>query len=106
MKILVYKYKNFEVYDTQSSLVVVNSKGSYENHAHLTRVIDKSGKLKLTVAKTLIDVVIKRQIPRSDYLLTSALRLTTDEIYKHNLETIVARRRDKKYMNINKGVRK
>lgn len=105
MKNLVYKYKNFEVYDTTSSLVVINTYGEYENHAHLTRCVDKQGKIKISVAKTLINIVIKKQVPYSNYLLTSAVRLTTDIEYKENLLVILEKRRTKKYIN-NKGVRK
>lgn len=106
MKILIYKHKNFEVYDTVSSLVVINTLGDYENHAHLTRCVDKHGKIKISVAKTLIDIVIKKRVPHSSYLLTSAMRLTTDIEYKKNLQLILEKRRSKKYINNNKGVRK
>lgn len=106
MKDLVYRNKNFEIYDTPGSLVVVNTKGKYRNHAHLSRHIDREGRLKLTIAKTLIDIVIKRKVPKSSYLLTSAIRLTTNEEYRANLESILEKRRAKKYVNVNKGARK
>lgn len=106
MRILVYRKHEFEVYNTEGSLVVVNTKGSYENHAHLTRCINSKGEIKLDVAKTLIDIMIKRKIPNSHYLITSAIRLTIDNTYKYSLETALAKRKSKKYVNINKGVRK
>ena len=47
MKILVYKKQSYEVYITNSSLVVINMFGEYENHAHLTKTVDSKGKIKL-----------------------------------------------------------
>ena len=106
MRILIFRRNEFEVYNTEGSLVLVNTKGSYKNHAHLTRKIDSKGKINLSIAKTLIDVVIKRKIPNSPYLITSAIRLTTEHEYKYALETALERRKSKKYVNVNKGVRK
>ena len=106
MKILVYKKQSYEVYITNSSLVVINMSGEYENHAHLTKTVDSKGKIKLSTAKTLIDIVIKKKIPRSNYLVTSAMRLTTDEEYKNNLMKVLDRRKGKKYINSSKGVRR
>ena len=40
MKILVYKKNEFEVYITNSSIVIINTEGKYENHAHLTKVVN------------------------------------------------------------------
>ena len=106
MKILVYKKQSYEVYITNSSLVVINMSGEYENHAHLTKTVDSKGKIKLSTAKTLIDIVIKKKIPKSNYLVTSAMRLTTDEEYKNNLMKVLDRRKGKKYINSSKGVRR
>ena len=106
MRLLVYRKHQYEVYNTEGSLVIVNTKGSYENHAHLTKIIDSKGNIKLDVAKTLIDIVIKKKIPKSNYLVTSAMRLTTDEEYKNNLMKVLDRRKGKKYINSSKGVRR
>ena len=106
MKILVYKKNEFEVYITNSSIVIVNTKGEYENHAHLTKSEDAKGKVKLSTTKALIDIIIKKKIPRSNYLVTSAIRLTTDIEYKSNLIVVLERRKTKKYVNVNKGVRR
>lgn len=106
MRILVYRKYEFEIYNTEGSLVVVNTKGSYENHAHLTRHTDSKGKIKLDTAKTLISIMLRRKIPKSSYLITSAIRLTVDQEYRYALETALARRKSKKYVNVNKGVRK
>ena len=104
MKILVYKKNEFEVYITNSSIVIINTKGKYENHAHLTKVVDSAGKVKLTTTKALINIVIKKRVPKSNYLVTSAIRLTTDDEYRDNLIKILDKRKSKKY--VNKGVRK
>lgn len=106
MKILVYKKQEYNIYITNSSLVVINTLGEYENHAHLTKKLDSKGKVKLNIAKTLIDIVIKKRIPKSNYLVTSAIRLTTDLEYKDNLIKVLNRRKCKKYVNSNKGVRR
>ena len=50
--------------------------------------------------------MLKRKIPNSSYLLTSAIRLTTDHDYKYALESALEKRKTKKYINVNKGVRK
>ena len=104
MKILIYKKNEFEVYITNSSIVIVNIEGKYENHAHLTKVVDSAGKVKLTTTKALINIVIKKKVPKSNYLVTSAIRLTTDDEYRANLIKVLDKRKRKKY--INKGVRK
>ena len=104
MKILIYKKNEFEVYITNSSIVIVNTEGNYENHAHLTKVVDSAGKVKLTTTKALINIVIKKKVPKSNYLVTSAIRLTTDDEYRDNLIKILDKRKSKKY--VNKGVRK
>ena len=104
MKILIYKKNEFEVYITNSSIVIVNTEGKYENHAHLTKVVDSVGKVKLTTTKALINIVIKKKVPKSNYLVTSAIRLTTDDEYRANLIKVLDKRKRKKY--VNKGVRK
>ena len=104
MKILIYKKNEFEVYITNSSIVIINTEGKYENHAHLTKVVDSAGKVKLTTTKALINIVIKKKVPKSNYLVTSAIRLTTDDEYRDNLIKILDKRKRKKY--VNKGVRK
>ena len=50
MKVLAYKKQDFEVYITNSSLVIINTNGEYENHAHLTKTVDSKGKVKLDTA--------------------------------------------------------
>ena len=104
MKILIYRKNEFEVYITNSSIVIVNTKGKYENHAHLTKVVDSAGKVKLTTTKALINIVIKKKVPKSNYLVTSAIRLTTDDEYRANLIKVLDKRKRKKY--VNKGVRR
>ena len=106
MKVLAYKKQDFEVYITNSSLVIINTNGEYENHAHLTKTVDSKGKVKLDTAKALINIVTKKRVPKSTYLVTSAIRLTTDKEYKENLICILDKRKNKKYINTNKGVRR
>ena len=60
MKVLAYKKQDFEVYITNSSLVIINTNGEYENHAHLTKTVDSKGKVKLDTAKALINIVTKK----------------------------------------------
>lgn len=75
------------MYDLGNELLVVNTKGEYRNHAHLTKDCANKGSIKLSTAKTLIDLILKRKVPKSDYLKVSALRLTTDFKYKNKIES-------------------
>lgn len=90
MKKIVYKRGKFIVYDLGDELLVVNTSGAYRNHAHLTKEYVNKGSLRLGVAKTLIDLVIKQKVPRSDYLKVSALRLTTSKTYRAKLEVAIS----------------
>ena len=93
-----------EILDSTREQIYIN--GEYENHAHLTKTVDSKGKVKLDTAKALINIVTKKRVPKSNYLVTSAIRLTTDEEYKENLMCILDKRKNKKYINTNKGVRR
>lgn len=82
----------------RNSYIVVNTKGKYKNHEHFK---------KLSTCYLMIDLLQKKKVPKSDYLLEAAIRITTDEQYKAQLLHIQENRHNKQmYYNVNKGVKK
>lgn len=83
----VYNYKSYVVLDTGRELIVKDSKGKYENHAHFYRTFDKEGKLDLEAAKTCIGLCDRKRMDiRSDYMMNAVMRLTKDKKYKESLK--------------------
>lgn len=87
---------HYKILKAQSGYVVTNTKGLYKNHGHLK---------KLKTCYTIIKLIQRGQVPHSDYLRGSAIRISIDDNYlekiRHKIE------KDKKrirYININKGV--
>lgn len=82
---------NFKVLQTGRNYVVVNASGDYENHSHFESYRG---------AVTCINLVKKKRVPKSGYLIKAAMRLTTDSDYRHHLERIGEKRLQKqKYTN-------
>ena len=92
----------FKVIRFKRYYLVANTDGNYENHTHIP-VRSRTGEREYNVCKHLILLLESKQIPRSKYLLTSAIRLTLDEKYKEQLLE-VQNRRKQKYVNANKGL--
>ena len=72
--ILIYKKRNFNVYDAGSDQYIIhNNRYEYDNHHTHIR--------SFKTCKFLIDLVIHRSIPKhlSDYLITSLIRISNDE---------------------------
>lgn len=83
---------NFKVLQTGRDYVVVNASGGYENHSHFESYKG---------AVTCINLVKKKRVPKSGYLIKAAMRLTTDSDYRHHLERIGEKRGQKqRYINI------
>ncbi len=87
---------HYKILKAQSGYVVTNIKASYKHHGHFK---------KLKTCYIIIKLIQRGQVPRSDYLRGSALRISIDDNYlekiRHKIE------KDKKrirYININKGV--
>lgn len=97
---IVYHKNNYIVTEESSNrgYVVINIAGTYQNHGHIKT---------LKGAKTIIDLVERKIVPRSDYLRHTALRLTLDDNYKMDILRKIEKDRNKtRYININKGLKK
>lgn len=89
--------ERFNIIDCGKYFTVTNVNGTYDNHAHV--------KTKRT-AKALVNIMTKKQMPYSDYLRKSAIRITTDDKYKERILNKIEKDKSKqKYININKGVK-
>jgi hypothetical protein len=95
----IYKILRFKRY-----YLIANTQGSYSNHTHI-KVRSRTGEKEYKVCKTLVGLIENKRIPKSNYLLQSAIRLTLDEEYKEQLLE-VQQRRKQRYFNVNKGANK
>lgn len=95
----MYKIIKFKRY-----YLIANTKGEYKNHTHIN-VYSRTGEKEYKICKTLISIINDKRVPKSNYLLQSAIRLTLDEEYKYNLLEI-QKRRKQRYFNSQKGVRR
>ena len=91
----------FKVVRYKRYYLVANTDGEYSNHTHIP-VRSRTGEREYNVCKHLIFLIENKRIPRSSYLLSSAIRLTLDEEYKNQLLEVQDRRKQK-YINVNKG---
>ncbi len=69
----IYERKEFMIFQVKEGYIVYNAKKSFqEGHTHLKH---------FEAAKTAIDLVIRKKIPRSThgYYLTSLIRLSEDD---------------------------
>ena len=92
------KAHHFKIIDCGlDGYVVVNIKGDYDNHTHL----DKYGTCKL-----LIKLVCKKIVPDSDYMRTSAKRISRNKKYIQDIDNKIRKDSNRtRYININKGVK-
>lgn len=74
----------YRIYECNEYLLVVNVNGRLENHSHFS-IKGRNKKKVLDTCNMLIKLIEHRRIPRSDYLLQSAIRLTTYKRYKAKL---------------------
>lgn len=89
----MYKIVKFKRY-----YLICNTEGCYSNHTHLKR-FSKTGDKEYNSCLTLIRLVERKQIPRNEYFIRSAMRLTLDEEYRNALENALIRRKKNKYVN-------
>ena len=71
----IYERKEFMIFQVREGYIVYNAKKSFqEGHTHLKH---------FEAAKTAIDLVIRKKIPKSThgYYLTSLIRLSEDDCY-------------------------
>lgn len=95
---LLHRHNNFIVIEEANNrgVVLINTKGTHENHGHLKR---------LKTAVMMINLIERKIIPKSNYLRGTALRVSLNERYKRDIKNKVAKDRDKQtYFNVNKGV--
>ncbi len=85
----------YKILRNNSGYIVSNTKGEYKNHGHFKR---------LKTCYTIIRIMDKKQVPRSNYLKGSVLRISTDRRYKEKVRRKM--RKDKnKQTYINYGFR-
>lgn len=82
--IVIYKKKNFKIYDAKTNYIVHNTKLEFKNHhTHVKN---------FHTCKYLIDMSIHESIPEkhlSDYLLVSLIRLSNNPDYIKKLNQIL-----------------
>ena len=93
----IYEKKEFMIFQVKQGYIVYNTKKRFqEGHTHLKH---------FEAAKTAIDLVLNRKIPRSThgYYLTSLIRLSEDDWYINKiyelLETRAQKGKKDKYYN-------
>lgn len=93
----IYEKKEFMIFKVREGYIAYNTKKNFqEGHTHLKH---------FEAAKTAIDLVIKKKVPRSTdgYYLTSLIRLSEDELYISRINELLETRERKgkkdKYYN-------
>ena len=97
----IYERKEFMIFQVREGYIVYNAKKSFqEGHTHLKH---------FEAAKTAIDLVIRKKIPKSThgYYLTSLIRLSEDDCYINKIKELMESRaqkgkKDKYYNSRNK----
>ena len=85
----VYEKKEFIIFQVKNGYIAYNTKKSFKDgHTHL-RCFES--------AKTAIDLVIRRKVPRSTdlYYLTSLIRLSGDHVYISKIKELIKYRQEK-----------
>lgn len=98
------KPSHFKIIDNGSYFTIVNVKADDFNNYHTH--INKKGKGKRDTCELLIRLVCSKKVPRSEYLRTSAKRISRNEKYIEKIE--IKEEKDKNrqfYFNPMKGVR-
>lgn len=92
----VYQFKEYKVIDSNRGHIIINTKGEYDNHAHVKR---------LTTCKKVLNMIERHIVPDSTYLRGTALRLSLDEKYIDKINIKIEKDKQKQgYININKGI--
>jgi len=98
----IYERKEFMIFKVKNGYIVYNAKKSFQDgHTHLKH---------FEAAKTAIDLVIRKKIPRSthSYYLTSLIRISEDDLYINKIKELINSReqkgkKDKYYNSRNKS---
>lgn len=62
--------------------------GEYENHGHFS---------KISICRTIVDLVTRKQVPKKNHFIESAIRLTTDDKYRERLEIKLEKNKNRQY---------
>ena len=94
----IYERKEFMIFQVREGYIVYNAKKSFqEGHTHLKH---------FEAAKTAIDLVIRKKIPKSThgYYLTSLIRLSEDDCYINKIKELMESRAQKGKKEINSAL--
>jgi hypothetical protein len=93
----IYEKREFIIFQVKDGYIIYNTKKNFqEGHTHLRH---------FEAAKTAIDLVIKKKIPKSTdaYYLTSLIRISEDNSYIEKIHELIRIRANKgkkeKYVN-------
>lgn len=81
--LVIYRRKNFIIYDSGDGFIVYNTKGSFQkHHTHIGN---------FHTCKYIIDLSIRQYIPKDipNYLLVSLKRLSTDQNFQDRIDQII-----------------
>lgn len=92
--------EKLKAFDCGKYITIVNVKGDYNNHSHITKGHKKQ---MWKAAKTLINLVEKKRVPKSNYFRESALRLTRDKKYKEKIRVKIAKDKNRQRYNNRSG---
>ena len=88
MSKLIEVVKGYKIIQGALDFIVVNTAGEYRNHGHFK---------KLSTCYRIIRLIEKRTVPRSEYLIESARRITTDPKYLQALINKQEKNRNRQY---------
>lgn len=71
------KYEDFKIIPYKDHFIIINTKGTREQHTHIKR---------WDTCKMLIKLVCKKRVPHSNYLKTSAKRISRNQKYIEKIE--------------------
>lgn len=75
-----YKKKGFVIFPEGKDFIVYNTKKKFaEGHTHARS---------FKISRTLIDLALKKKLPKNPYLATSLIRISNDEEYIQKLKEL------------------
>jgi len=85
---IVYQNGEYKIGKAVNGYVVVNTKGSYENHSHFS--------YSMKAARRCIELCKKKTIPKySLYMITACRRITIDPVYGTKLDEYLSNHKQK-----------
>lgn len=80
----------YQILELRNGYMVRNLDGKYSKHTHLK---------KKKTCYSVISFVIKREIPKKEYLIKSCIKIALDEKYLSDLNSALNKRKKKKVNN-------